>query len=597
MNKLQMAHNLSPLAMTVRSSHSHHSPLIIGTRGSALAQWQTNYVIAALKRIAPDLQIETRIIKTTGDKDQTRSLADLGGLGVFTKEIENAFLAHEIDLAVHSLKDLPTETANGLMIAAIPEREDPRDCIVSRHNVGLPQLPRGARIGTSSARRTAQLLALRPDAQIVSLRGNVDTRLRKAQSDDYDAVVLAAAGIIRLGRASEITEYLSLDSFLPDPGQGALAIEIRADDTEFAALVSQLDHAPTRAAVTAERAFLRALGGGCRMPIGAYAELRGDELYLRGIVASDDGKEISRGEISGDTAHAEELGAELAEQLVGARHSSNLDSRASNLGTPNRPSEQTITANASPLRGHKILVTRAHEQADTFAEKIRALGGEPMEFPTIDFAPLQDFRELDNAIVRVKEFDWVVFTSANGVRFVADRLQTLGIQPRVFAATKIAAIGPATARALQDIGLRVDFIPTKFLGEQIAIELPIERGQRALLLRADIASDVLARGLEARGVAVTNIESYRTVMPMARAVDLRDVDAVTFTSSSTVRNFVAMLNGARSELKHAAVFCIGPVTAETARDLGLRVDAVALEHTIDGLVNAMVEYYLAIVSP
>ncbi len=261
------------------------------------------------------MQIETRIIKTTGDKDQTRSLADLGGLGVFTKEIENALLAHEIDLAVHSLKDLPTETANGLTIVAIPEREDPRDCIVSRHGVGLSQLPRGARIGTSSARRTAHLLALRPDAQIVPLRGNVDTRLRKAQTEEYDAVVLAAAGIIRLGRASEITEYLSLDSFLPDPGQGALAIEIRADDTELASLVSQLDHAPTRAAVTAERAFLRALGGGCRMPIGAYSEMRGTQLYLRGIVASDDGKEISRGEIGGDATRAEALGAELATKL------------------------------------------------------------------------------------------------------------------------------------------------------------------------------------------------------------------------------------------------------------------------------------------
>jgi hydroxymethylbilane synthase len=572
MNKLQMAHNLSPLAMTVRSSHSHHSPLVIGTRGSALAQWQTNYVIAALNRIAPDLQIETRIIKTTGDKDQTRSLADLGGLGVFTKEIENSLLAHEIDLAVHSLKDLPTETANGLTIVAIPAREDPRDCIVSRHNVGLSQLPRGARIGTSSARRSAQLLALRPDAQIVPLRGNVDTRLRKAQSEEYDAVVLAAAGIIRLGRANEITEYLSLDIFLPDPGQGALAIEIRADDTELASLVSRLDYASTRAAVTAERAFLRALGGGCRMPIGAYAELRSEQLHLCALIASDDGAQIKRGEIAGESSRAEELGAELAMQLRGAH-------------------------GRAPLQGKRILITRAQAQASALADKLRALGGEPIEFPTIDFAPLQDFRELDNALVRVKEFDWVVFTSANGVRFVADRLQTLGIQPRVFAATKIAAIGPATARALQDIGLRVDFIPTKFLGEQIAIELPIERGQRALLLRADIASDVLARGLEARGVAVTNIESYRTVMPMARAVDLRDVDAVTFTSSSTVRNFVAMLNGARSELEHAAVFCIGPVTAETARDLGLRVDAVALEHTIDGLVNAMVEYYLAIVSP
>jgi hydroxymethylbilane synthase len=548
--------------------------IVVGTRGSALAQWQTNYVIAALKRRAPDLQIEMRLIKTTGDQDQTRSLADLGGLGVFTKEIENALRAHAIDLAVHSLKDLPTDTAVGLTIAAIPVRADPRDCLVSRHGVGLRQLPHGARIGTSSARRTAQLLALRPDAQIVPLRGNVDTRLRKAQTEAYDAVVLAAAGITRLGRANEITEYLSLDDFLPDPGQGALAIEIRAEDQDLAALVAPLDHAPTRAAVTAERAFLRARGGGCRMPIGAFAELRDGQLHLRGIIASDDGTQISRGEISGDVERAEELGAELAKRLT----------------QKSVFSEKTGFSNA-PLSGKHILITRAPAQAVALAEKIRALGGEPVEFPTIDCAPLDDFRTLDDALARVHEFDWVVFTSANGVRWVAERMKTLGLALGNLAVTKIAAIGPATARALEQLGRHVDFLPTKFLGEQIALELPIARGQRALLLRADLASDVLARGLHARGVNVTDVDAYRTVMPPARAIDVQTIDAITFTSSSTVRNFVAMLNGARDQLQRTAVFCIGPVTAETARELGLRVDAVAEEHTMDGLVAAMVKFY------
>ena len=404
---------------------NHKSKILVGTRGSALAQWQTNYVIAALKRIAPGLQIETRIIKTTGDKDQTRSLADLGGLGVFTKEIENALLAHEIDLAVHSLKDLPTDTATGLTIAAIPERQDPRDCVVSRHGVGLQQLPRGAHIGTASARRTAQVLALHPDVQIVPLRGNVDTRPRKSQTEEYDAVVLAAAGIIRLGRASEITEYLSLETFLPDPGQGALAVEIRADDDELAALAAQLDHAPTRAAVTAERAFLCALGGGCRMPIGAYAEMRDTELHLRGMIASEDGTRIARGGLSGDAARAEELGAELAARLQSDKEHGTSDGK-----TPS-PVTRHLSL-VTPLRGRRILITRAHEQAPALAEQIRALGGEPIEFPTIGFAPLEDFRELDNALARATEFDWVVFTSANGVRFVADRLRGLGLAPALF---------------------------------------------------------------------------------------------------------------------------------------------------------------------
>jgi hydroxymethylbilane synthase len=542
--------------------------IVVGTRGSALAQWQTNYVLAALKRVAPDLEIETHIIKTTGDKDQTRSLADLGGLGVFTKEIEHALLAREIDLAVHSLKDLPTETAAGLTIGAIPEREDPRDCIVSRHKVGLQSLPRGARIGTSSARRTAQLLALRPDVHIVPLRGNVDTRLRKAQSEEYDAVVLAAAGIIRLGRGSEITEYLPLSTFLPDPGQGALAIEIRASDVELDLLVALLDHAPTRSAVTAERAFLRSLGGGCRMPIGAYAEWRGAQLHLDALIASDDGAQIHRGEIAGEPSRAEELGTAMALRLRGA-----------------------ATSTRSPLQGRRILVTRAQSQAAALADRLRALGAEPIEFPTIDFAPLEDFRELDRALYQAADFNWVIFTSANGARYVAERSSALGVGARGLAAAKLAAIGPATAGALEQIGLKVDFVPTKYLGEQIALELPIQPGQRALLLRADIASDVLAHELTARGVVVANVEAYRTVLPAAQTVDLRNVEAVTFTSSSTVRNFVALLDGAGGGLARAAVFCIGPVTAETARELGLHVDAVASEHTIDGLVTAMLEYY------
>ncbi len=571
--------------------------LIVGTRGSALAQWQTEFVIAALVRVAPDLNVERRVIKTSGDKDQTRPLADFGGLGVFTTEIENALLGHEIDLAVHSLKDLPTDLREALSIAAIPEREDARDCLVSRHRLGLTQLPRGARVGTSSARRAAQVLALRPDLQIVPLRGNVDTRLRKALSEKYDAVVIAAAGLLRLGRADEITEYLPFEVMLPDPGQGALAVEIRSEDQALAAVVSQIDHAPTRAAAMAERAFLRALGGGCRMPIGAYAEvgakhsrleqILGSEpetanaspLHLRGMVARVDGTQIVSREMRGDVSHAEELGKELAEQVL-------REGAAKILG---------IGARTTSLRGRRILITRTQEQASALAEKIRALGGEPVEFATIDIAPLEDSSELDAVLARASEFDWIVFTSVNGVRAVEKRLAALGFNPTLFARARLAAIGPATARALEQLGLRVDFIPSKFLGEQIAIELPITPGQSALLLRADIASGSLAQGLADRGVKVADVDAYRTIAPPASSLDIKQLQqahAVTFTSSSTVRNFVAMLNGnARAALNDLAVFCIGPVTADTARELGLRVDEVAAEHTIDGLVRALVEYY------
>lgn len=289
--------------------------LVAGTRGSALALWQTNFVIAALKKFAPELEIETHVMRTAGDREPNRPLEAFGTRGVFTDVMEDALRTHDIDLAVHSLKDLPTKQKTDLMLAAIPLREDARDVIVSRHHRGLMALPEKARVGTGSARRAAQVLALRPDVEMIPLRGNVDTRLQKARTPDYDAIVLAAAGLVRLGRIGEITEYLDLDDFLPDPGQGALAIQIRAADSELAALVAHLDHAPTRAAVTAERAFLAAWGGGCALPIAAYGEARDAELTLRGLIGSRDGKKMIRGTRVGLVKEAQAVGEALAEDL------------------------------------------------------------------------------------------------------------------------------------------------------------------------------------------------------------------------------------------------------------------------------------------
>lgn len=546
--------------------------IVVGTRGSALAQWQANHIIARLKDLEPDLHSEIRIIRTEGDKDQVHPLADIGGLGVFTKAIDEALLSHEIDLAVHSLKDLPTELADGLVIAAIPGREDARDCLVSRLGIGLFQLASGSRIGTSSARRAAQIRALRPDINVIPLRGNVDTRLRKAHSEDYDAIVLAAAGITRLGRASEITEYFDLAQVLPDPGQGALAVEIRADDKELARLVSPLDHPATHAAVAAERAYLRALGGGCRMPIGTFGRLDGSALVLQGIAASQDGRQLVRAHVEGPASDPIGVGTRLAVQIL-------CDGGSELL-------------NAYPLRGERILVTRAREQAQLLSTKIRALGGVPVEFPAIGFQPLEDFAPLDRALQAAREFDWIIFTSANGVHAVADRLQSLKLAPSVLQSAKLGAIGPATAKALQALNLNVDFVPTKFLGDQIAIELPIRAGESALLLRADIASDALALGLSQRGVRVNDVDAYHTVKPPSSNLPDR-IDAVTFTSSSTVQNLIEMLHGRHNLVDNAAIFCIGPVTAETARGLGLHINAAATEHTIDGLLAAMVEYYQA----
>lgn len=292
------------------------SRIIIGTRASKLALWQAEWVAARLRSLQPGLDVAIQCIATKGDVVSNVPLPEIGDKGLFTREIEAALRANEIQLAVHSLKDLPTEMPPGLTISAITEREDVRDILISRLGPGLSDLPPRARLGTSSTRRAAQILAYRPDLQIVNLRGNVDTRLRKAVTGEYDAIVIAAAGLLRLGLTDRITEYLSLDVMLPAVGQGALAVQAREDDTRTLHLLAGLDHAPTRVATTAERAFLRRMGGGCHVPIAAYGEASGDALRLRGLVATPDGARVVRGQVTDQMIHAEAIGEELATRLL-----------------------------------------------------------------------------------------------------------------------------------------------------------------------------------------------------------------------------------------------------------------------------------------
>jgi len=287
---------------------------VIGTRASALALWQSEWVAEQLRRLYPEVQFTLKRITTKGDRLAGKPLPEIGGKGLFTVELEEQLRDGEIDLAVHSLKDLPTELPDDLVIGAIPSRADPADVLVSRHNLRLAKLPAGATVGTSSKRRAAQLLVYRPDLHILPLRGNVDTRLRKAQSAPFDAIILAYAGLTRLGRADAITEVLPTTVMLPAPGQGALAIECRAGDNLVRSLLRPLHDAETAACVTAERAFLAGLGGGCQVPIAAYAEAHEDTLHLWGLVAGDDGRDVIRVGERGATASARELGLRLATQ-------------------------------------------------------------------------------------------------------------------------------------------------------------------------------------------------------------------------------------------------------------------------------------------
>lgn len=290
--------------------------LVVGTRGSALAMWQARWVVGQLAEKRPDLRLRIERIQTEGDVRTGAPLWQIGGTGLFVKEIEKALLEGRVDLAVHSMKDLPSTMAGDLLIAAAPEREDPRDVSVSRHGLPLSRLPVGARIGTSSSRRRAQLLAFRPDLQIVPLRGNVDTRLRKAEGQDLDAVVLAAAGLDRLGYAQRITEHIPLEVCLPAPGQGALAVQAREGDRDVIEALSVLDHPATRRATEAERSFLRVMGGGCQLPMACLCRSAEGGLVMEALVAGPDGVQVLRERDVGGVGDPAALGERIAGKLL-----------------------------------------------------------------------------------------------------------------------------------------------------------------------------------------------------------------------------------------------------------------------------------------
>ncbi|MEQ1655462.1 MAG: hydroxymethylbilane synthase [Nitrospira sp.] len=290
--------------------------LVLGTRASKLALQQSEWFQAQVQAIAPDITVTLTRIQTSGDKIVDVPLAKIGGKGLFVKEIEEALLSGDIDFAVHSMKDVPTQLPDGLEILCVPPREDSRDALISRTGCRFEELPVGARVGSSSLRRQSQFLHARPDLRIEMLRGNLDTRLKKLKEGQFDAIILAAAGLRRLGWTEEITEYLDPQLCLPAIGQGALGIEGRSNDQFVRSILSRLTHPPTQVAVTAERALLHRLEGGCQVPIAAYATLTNDQVHLEGLVASVDGKTVIRDAVQGTRAEAQVLGTRLAERLL-----------------------------------------------------------------------------------------------------------------------------------------------------------------------------------------------------------------------------------------------------------------------------------------
>ncbi len=660
--------------------------LIIGSRGSRLALWQANWIKSELERLHEGLEVEIEIIKTTGDLLTEASLSRMPGKGVFTKEIEEALYDQRIDLAVHSLKDLPTILPEGLHLSAVTKREDPRDALIVNRRLAtrvnsLLSLPVQPRIGTSSPRRASQLRLLRPDAQILELRGNVETRLRKLEEENFDAIILAAAGLNRLGYSSQISHLIPPHHLLPAVGQGALGIETRVEDERVNYLVEALNHWPTRNAVEAERAVLRGLGGGCAVPIAAYGEVNSEEgtLKLEGLVCDIAGTQIVRHAVSGTQYKCEELGSLLARHLIAAGAHQLLSevpepvAEEVSIPAPNQYIEinslaapdittsfieaktqetflnKTSTSQAStsvvvaeappvviaepeppkqtngfhyqpvhkngngnghsndklelPLSGKRILVTRAKSQADSLVYSLEKNGAEIILCPTIEIRPPDNWKSLDKRIENLRNYDWLVFTSANGVLYFLQRFDMLGHGRAELAALKICAVGKKTSEKLSEERLQVDLLPAKFTAEGLVSAFIKKfgvgqrlRGTRMLLPAAKATRDVIRPTLEKLGVEVDVVEAYQNTLPEFSVNEVQDliskdqIDYAIFTSPSTITNLSLLLDSENlaAFLRKTKIACIGPVTAQSAQRCGLNVHLQPKEHTAPAIVDEII---------
>jgi hydroxymethylbilane synthase len=541
----------------------------IATRGSTLALAQAQLVADLLARRHPQHEFVLQPLTTHGDRHPTMSLVESPREGVFVKELERALLSGDAELAVHSAKDLPTAETPGLVLAAFPPRADARDVVISRSGATLMELAEGARVGTGSPRRAAQLMAVRADLKPQPIRGNVDTRLRRLHEGVVDALVLAAAGLERLGRIEEAREKLDFDLMLPAPGQGALAVQAVAG-SEPAELARAIDEDATSRAVRAERALLSRLGGGCLSAVGAYGEVNDGQLELRAVVLDASGKSVIRASARGRDD------ARVVEDVAGALERQGASSLL-------RPEDRA-------LAGMCVLVTRADGQAATLANGLRAEGASVVLCPVIEIEPI----EVEAARLHALDaYDWLILTSVNGV----DRLFGLLEAAELPFPThiKVAAIGPETAARLRAHGLEPALVPERYVAEELADRLldVVGSGSRVLLARAAGSREVLPERLTAGGVRVEVIETYRAIAPADLTTRLAETvpeaDLITFTSSSTVRHFVDA-GGLRYRKPSAMVACIGPITAQTAKELGVAVDIIAAEYTARGLVDAIVRF-------
>jgi hydroxymethylbilane synthase len=545
--------------------------LIVGTRGSSLSLAQTRIVTERLAALLPELQIEVRTIKTKGDIYKEEKLDKMEQSGVFVKEIDRQLMKGTIDIAVHSLKDIPTKQPPTIKIAAIVERADPRDVLVSRDGIRLRDLPKNAKVGTSSLRRKGQLLAFRNDLDVVEMRGNVDSRIAKLDAGEYDAIVLAAAGMGRLGLSDRIVEYMPLETMLPAPGQGALAVEIKEGNREVEEIVAKIDDVDARLSTLAERTVLSRIGGGCSVLLGVLATVGRKRIGLRARITSEDGKRSYDYEHEGSAEFPEESGLTLAEKI--------LMSGASDL-VGDRKSDSALNAKI-------VVVTREEEPGEGICQILMEKGAIPVYFPTIRTEKL-DTRKY-KAPASLDQYNFIIITSKRSV----ESLSQFANGKRLPSGTKLVAIGDETKKELEEYGFPVDHVPADPYAESISKDMGALEGKRVLIINSARAQNRLADDFASNGASVDRVTPYttrqRSVSDERKSCLLGYAsDFVTFASPSAVEGFIGILGGdAKGMLSKTRVVCIGDTTAMACKKAGVPVSVIAKNHSLEGMALEM----------
>jgi len=561
----------------------------IGTRGSKLALYQAYRVKEELEKQFKNTSFEIVIIKTKGDIILDVPLSKIGDKGLFTKELEVALFNNDIDLAVHSLKDLPTVFPQGAKLGAVLARGDVRDALISSNNRKISDLTSEDVIATSSLRRKAQLLRINKNFKIVEIRGNVNTRIRKMQEGYCDVMVMAGAGLQRLEMSEYITELIDTEVMIPACSQGAIGIEIRDNDPVMDDVLSKINDKNTWVATEAERAFLRRLEGGCQIPVGSYSKIEGINFSITGFIASIDGSQYYKDSASGEVKDAVSIATDLAKGLYERGGKQILeDIRNVNL---------TESVSVLPLNNKIIISTRGTESGDSLADLLKAQGARVLSLPMIEVKQSQINESEKSILKNLDSYNWVFVTSKNGVVNFFKHLIDVAGHTELPKTLRIAAIGKKTALELEYYGFSADFISNGNTSEDFLNEFYEKHNPdnlKILLALGNLADDALNTKLS-EGNTVQRINVYDTLKPAIADENIMDIirnnlyDLLIFTSPSTFLNFCSFINP--EEIKKLKTASIGTTTSKSITDAGIEPLVTAKKSNAEGLCESIIEYY------